>query len=370
MDEVVDLGLPDHLWTSDVWEVVRCRIPQGSQDQVFAETDRRLSASVTELIAAIDPVRDYFARWSDGRYRPEFIPGADVVLNTNDSVQVCIDHALEASSSRATGVIVIADAPHRDDRAGGWTQPGRGCSDGQSTCAARSSQRAVYLGANDFWSLDDVTASPASVPLDLVEHEMGHSFGWPHSSRGTPGAYDSVIDVMSDSAAPRRQRADRRDGPGVLALHRLGAGWLDRSRVMVVVPGTGTIAVTLGDRSAESPNDTVTLIIVELADEVILTIESVTAGGDEAHLARSGVAVHLVEWGANVCAGAEPLCLGVNRRVTLLGETADGLLGPGEAIDVEGIRIAVTTLETVVDDPGDRSVAASEQVIARVTLRT
>ena len=370
-DDVGELGLSDHVWTSDVWEVVRCRIPPGITDPVYAETERRLSASVASLIAAIEPVSEYFARWSNGRYRPMFVPGSDVVLEVDDSAQTCVDQALDSSSDRATGIIAIADAPHREDRAGGWTQPGRRCPDGRSPCAARLSRRGVYLGASDFWVLDDDSASQSPVPLDLVEHEMGHAFGWPHSSRGAPGAYDSSIDVMSDSAAPRRAVGETRDAPGVLALHRLGAGWLDARQVKVLEPGTGIIRLVLDGASSPSLTDGIAVIIVQVADHVALTIEVVRAVGDNAHLARSGVAVHKWEWGPTICPQSDGLCLGVNRRVTLLARTDDGLLGVGESIDAEGVRIEVTALESIAGAPsaGTPSAERADRMVARVALK-
>lgn len=350
----LDLALPETPWTDDTWQVMVCRVPTDIEDPIYDQSGIRLEASVDEVLQAIREVSDYFARWSVGRYTIEFVPGPDLGITGTETAQSCLDAGLDASDRRATGVVVVADAPHRDDRPGGWSQPGTGCA--SDTCPARESRRGVYLGAADFMGLDQASAE---VPLDLVEHEIGHALGWPHSSRDT-SRYDSVIDLMSDSAAPRRLSPSRRHGPGVLAFHRLGAGWLDRDRVVVL--GPGTVRIALG---APGDRDRAEMAVIRLDRHRVLTIEVIADVGDNDHLAESGVAVHLIEWGPEVCAvpGEEGLCTGVDRRVTVLmpSDPVGDFLVAGQQIRFGDVLIDVVDVATEGNDFG--------RVIATVRVR-
>jgi len=349
----LDLALPGITWTSDVWQVMVCRVSIDIGDPIYARSGIRLEASVDDIVQAIHPVGDYFTRWSEGRYSLAFVPGPDLDITGTQTAQSCLDAGLDASDPKATGVVVIADAPHRDDRPGGWSQPGIGCTSG--ACSARVSRRGVYLGAADFLVLDDTMSD---VPLDLVEHEIGHALGWPHSSRDAT-RYDSVIDLMSDSAAPRRLSSARRHGPGVLAFHRLSAGWLDPERVMVLGPGTARITLgSLGDR------DRAEMAVIRLDRHRVLTIEVIADSGDNDHLLESGVAVHLIEWDPEVCIdpGSDGLCTGIDRRVSVLmsADSTGELLAPGQAIDFGDVIVEVIDVVTQGRDTG--SVVATVRV--------
>lgn len=350
----LDLALPEIDWTSDTWQVMICRVPVDVGDPIYGESGVRLKASVDEVLQAIRPVGDYFARWSTGRYSLAFMPGPDLAITGTETAQSCLDAGLDASDPDATGVVVVADAPHREDRPGGWSQPGNGCA--SDACPARVSRRGVYLGAADFLELDEAMSD---VPLDLVEHEIGHALGWPHSSRATAesigasdrAAYDSVIDLMSDSAAPRRLSSVRRHGPGVLAFHRLSAGWLDPDRVLVLGPGAARISLhSPGER------DRVEMAVMRLDRHRVLTIEVVADAGDNDHLPESGVAVHLIEWDPEVCAdpGDDGLCTGVDRRVTVLmsADSSGEVLAPGQAIRYGNVIVEVVDLVTEGSDTG------------------
>src|SRR4029077_10753024 len=89
-------------------------------------------------------------------------------------------------------------------------------------------------------------------PMDLIEHEIGHALGWPHSgydaSSNEPNR--SALDVMSNSAAPRAVNPARRDAPDTLAVNRLAAGWLPTSAVAVVPSSGGTVTLAPSSGSA------------------------------------------------------------------------------------------------------------------------
>jgi len=186
----------------DPWEVVVCHVPVDTTDPMYEPIPDRLELSADELIAQMTPVVGYFERWSQGRYRPVFAAGPEVTVPAAEggSDASCVDAAIAGSSADVRGVLVVADAQHTAVAVGGWGRPGAPCA--AEKCPARETGRAVYVGAADFmpyWQGDP--------PLDLIEHEMGHALGWPHSSTSADsfgqGVYDSVIDVMSNTCTSR-----------------------------------------------------------------------------------------------------------------------------------------------------------------------
>ena len=181
----------------------------------------------------------------------------------------------------------------------------------------------MYVGASDFST--DWGDEP---PMDLVEHEMGHALGWPHSgydeSASEPNR--SALDVMSNSAAPREVNPLRRDAPDTLAINRLAAGWLPTSAVAVVPAsgGTVTLAPSNGPRGTR-------LAVIELDDRRFISIELLVAEGFDDHLPASGVAVHLIE-------GSDSTRI----QTPLIGLAPyDDLLGVGEAFSGNGWSISV-----------------------------
>lgn len=345
--ESILASLPDvvsrtRLVGTDVWEVAVCKIPDRYDPEVYDMSALRLDASAEKIVSDLAPVAAYFSRWSENRYSLVLRAATRDVEPAFGGPQQCVDEAIEQSSPDVDGVFVVADAQHREGTEGGWGRRGESCT---APCAVRMSRRAVYLGASDFVATSGSTPGTARVPLDLVEHELGHALGWPHSRRFVH--YDSVIDVMSDSTAGRRKDPSRVDAPGVLAIDRYFSGWIDSPQVVVDIGSGSRITVDGG-----------TFALVHLSQTRAISIEAIAATGDNAHLSDAGVAVHLIDWSADVCPnpdsaeGGEPkLCRESARSQVLIGPetSADGLMRSGERIDVDGVRISVVSIETRAD---------------------
>ena len=287
-----DSALVDEFRGVDRWEVAVCRVPDDVEDPLYVTAAERLAIDVDAIVERLDGVSEYFSRWSHDRYTIDWVAAPDVALGRSDDSYDCVDRALDASDASTSGVLVVADAQHAADAPGGWGRRGERC---DRPCAASDSRRAAYVGASDFlgyWGDDS--------PLDLVEHEIGHALGWPHSATvagvGESHVYDSDVDLMSNSAAPRDVDDTRRHAPGVLAINQWLAGWLDDGEVLLVAlddtrSGDWQDAIRLVT-SDSSPNDgRVRLVVIDLGP-TLFTIEAVADRGDNDHHRESGVVMH------------------------------------------------------------------------------
>ncbi|HEY4609929.1 MAG TPA: hypothetical protein VIH06_12010, partial [Ilumatobacteraceae bacterium] len=327
VEAVVDAGAKSKWMTTgdDPWEVFVCHVPLDTQSPVYAGLPLRRPLEPDAVASILDEkVTAYFATLSNGDYRPSFTSGGDVAISATDEPQACVDKAIAASDTQAHGVIAIADAEHNAGKPGGFGNPGTVCA--SPPCPASTTRRSAYVGASDF--SPDWGDNP---PMDLIEHEIGHTLGWPHSGydASLPEPTQSALDVMSNSAAPREVLPDRRDAPDTLAVNRLSAGWLPTSSVAVVAT-TGT-TVMLAPSNGQPEKSAKRLAVIALDDHRFITVELLTNEGFDSHLPATGVAVHLVD------ETSEP-----RTQTPLIGLAPyNDLLGRGETLTTNGWRIAV-----------------------------
>jgi hypothetical protein len=326
---VVDIGERSRWVTEgdDPWDVFVCHVPVDARSAVYAGLPLRLALTPDRVAAVFDArVGAYFDTLSNGAYRPRFRAAGEVTIGAADEPQACVDKAIAAASEQAHGVIAVADAEHNADVPGGFGNPGSEC--GKPPCSAITTRRSAYIGAADFsadWGDDP--------PMDLVEHEIGHALGWPHSGydESATEPTQSALDVMSNSAAPRDVHPDRRDAPATLGINRLAAGWLPRSAVAVIPPSGSTVTLA----PSGGTNGT-RLAVIEVDDHAFITVELLLAEGLDDHLPASGVAVHLVAIPVIDTSDAP------RTQTPLVGVPPyDDLLWPGESLVTNGWRVTI-----------------------------
>lgn len=314
----------------DTIQVSICEVPFPTTDAVYGTMALRLRLDPTTITAQLEAaVRPYFERLSHGAYSPTFVVGTTLSMSADESHDTCVDRAIDASSSDATTVLVIATAEHLATAPGGWGRPGSPCA--AAPCPAADTRRAVYVGASDFHP--DNGAVPL---LDLVEHEIGHTLDLPHS--GDAGdQHASAIDLMSNSAAPREVQPDRKNGQDTIAIDRLALGWLPEDAV--------TVATNTGGRFDLSPSTGTAgprLLVLPLDDLRFLTVEYLSADGFDDFLPSGGVAVHHIDQTPSLCSqDSNPTdpCTGIDREQITLGSAdphLDLLDTPGETWHLEG----------------------------------
>ena len=306
-------------------EVWICRVPVNSTAPIYAGLPLRLPLTAEGVVEILNTrVTAYFDAISHGLYHPQFRAGGEATLRADQEPQICVDQAIVGADDTTDVVLVVADAEHRPEFPGGFGNVGVPCP-AQPPCPVLDSRRSAYVGASDFHP--DWADQP---PMDLVEHELGHTLGWTHSGfvDGAAAPYQSALDLMSNSAAPREADGARRDAPDTLAINRFLAGWLSVADVWVAPLGGGSVAL----QPSTGANGT-RLAIAPIGTGSYLTIEFLSADGFNAFLPMGGIAVHRVVMSAEGT---------VQAIVPLIGEPPFiSLLQVGQAVVSDGWRVDV-----------------------------
>lgn len=316
-------------------EVWVCHVPDGATDPIYGGLPLRLPLTPADVVATIsEPVTSYFESISRGMYRPEFVVGGEFTMAVDDAPQACIDAALDGAADDTRAVLAVADAEHGADQVGGFALPGDPCP-AAPPCSARESRRFAYVGASDFhpdWGDDP--------PMDLVEHELGHTLGWVHSAVTADLVYESAIDLMSNSAGPRELVPERRDAADTLAVNTLMAGWLQMSGVWVAPFDVADVRLSPVAGAVDTR-----LALLPIAAGFI-TVELLTADGYDDHLPADGIAVHRVTLRAGLITEITPL----------FGEPPyTALLQPGDSLQVDEWAITVGDGWTITVVPAQTS---------------
>lgn len=335
--ELVDRLVTDRaVLGDDVVEVWICDVPGDTVVALYGDLALRVGLTPADVVDRIgDGVGDYFDGVSQGAYSPHLVAGGTVAMGATDTDADCVDAALDRSSSSADAVLAVATAEHTASSPGGWGRPGTWltCS---TDCSAAQTRRAAYVGASDF--------SPEREgrwPRDLVEHELGHTLGLPHSNLpGVDGAtpdtgYTSPFDVMSNSAAPHERDPARLDAPGPIGIDRLDLGWLPLDAVTVVEHGASTLVELAPVDADEGPR----LAVLRVDDHTVVTVEHRTATGFDDHLRWAGAVVHVVD-----DAGGRGM---LRSQIVAPGREPAAPTAPlqaGERVDVAGHTIEVVSV--------------------------
>ena len=192
----------------DRWEVFLCKPSAGglSLDTLMTQ----ISQSGTS---------EYFSWWSHELYTITFTAGAEIITADADE---CEPAVYEQASGTFNGAIIAHTYPQYFGAAGsaGWP-----CPEGTGLCPAEgllfpANSRTVWMRADSF------TAWPG-----VVEHELGHTLGFPHSFSAVTDAgfpafnrYDNPVDVMSTAGVFPK---------GTNAVNRYAAGWIAPDQVYV-----------------------------------------------------------------------------------------------------------------------------------------
>jgi len=130
-------------------------------------------------------------------------------------------------------------------------------------------------------------------------HEMGHSFGWPHSSGPYGLVYDSRWDVMSGGYSGPIDPDYGSNGSGTIAYHHDLAGWIDPLRKLVAAPDASS-TITL--ERLDQPVDPNAYLMIEIAadPDTTYTVEARKQVGYDSGIPAEGVVIHDVSYQAFV----------------------------------------------------------------------
>jgi uncharacterized repeat protein (TIGR01451 family) len=212
--------------------------------------------------------------------------------------------------------------------------------------------------------------------IGVIEHEMGHSFGLPHSSRAYGYVYDNVWDVMSDNWSNCTQDSyhDQADpvygcmGQHTISYHKDLLGWIPAGRKFTATSGTQT-QITLEQLALpQTSNYLVAQIPIQGAADNFYTVEARRLTGYDSHNPVPGqaVVIHEVDTGRSrpayvVDSDGDPDTV-VEREMWLPGEmftdAANGVRVCVNAATATGFVVTIG-LGVVIDCPLEADLSSS-----------
>ncbi|MEO8612342.1 MAG: hypothetical protein ABI690_30885 [Chloroflexota bacterium] len=146
---------------------------------------------------------------------------------------------------------------------------------------------------------------------DVVAHEMGHGFGFHHSTgpaNNPPNGlnvYVSEWDVMSISLGTGLVMDTNPEysylPPGTIAYHLDQVGWIPMRRRVVVTPGRSAM-VTLEQLQLPNQNDNALIVRIPISGmpNLFYTVEARTLNGYDQNIPAAAVVIHLVNTQASL----------------------------------------------------------------------
>ncbi len=130
-----------------------------------------------------------------------------------------------------------------------------------------------------------------------LTHEMGHSFGLPHSSGPYDTPYDSRWDVMSGTDSCKNPNEEYRcHGPHTNSFYKYAIGWIDPSRAYVATGDQKQTVFIKYLTDSKSPGYLTALVPIDGSDTEYYSIESRNpVGYDKNEIPGQGVLIHKID---------------------------------------------------------------------------
>jgi M6 family metalloprotease-like protein len=143
--------------------------------------------------------------------------------------------------------------------------------------------------------------------LSAMMHEMGHGFGFPHSSGHYGNVYDNPWDIMSDiwyNCDFNRDPVYGCVGQGTIAYHKVMGGWIPAARQYTVPRGEATINLERLSQP-QTQNSLVAIVPIGSSQEHYYMVEARRLVGYDGKLPGNAVVVHEVDGGQPLIVDAD-----------------------------------------------------------------